>query len=667
MKCIKNKWQALFIVGLMSMVASCVDPIKFGDSFLEKAPGGDVTEDTVFNSAEYTRQYLTSIYRMQYYGIPDLYLDSNKFPYTPHSYWKGHLELITDQYHNIWSSCEYYKRWYTGAFSASDGYGKNKREFISSNIWQIVRAGWKLIDHIDRVPGLGDTEKKEMVAQAKCLMADAYYDLFRHYGGMPLVKQAFKGTEDSYEVSRMSVEETVNFMLQLLDEAIPNLPWAYNISNSESYDNAENDMGHWTKAGAKALKCKILLFAASPLFNNAQPYAGGTSEAEQQKLVWYGSYKPELWTQCANACEDFFNDVKQLGYYSLEKSSSANPTAGEYRMAYRRSYLMRDSKEILHSTRTVSTGYSGNYFVTIGADRMGHPTAEYMKKFAWADGRAFDWEETEAEGKLDEMFVRFTNPTATYKADNVVLTRDPRLYETMNVNGMPFYCSESGQLSGDPWEVWVRGTDAGTAQTTNSGSWAMGFLNNKFIGDFKNRSTIKIPQHWPALRLSDLYLTYAEALLQAKNDFTGAIKLIDEVRARVGLKGLVVSNPGKNLTTDKQALLDAIMNERSCELGMEDSRLFDMIRYKMTSEFEKTLHYLRIYRLDDQGNVLERQWSGADKTANVPFPTKFKYELVPVSTGKRIWWTDGFAPKWFLSPITQTEIEKGYLVQNPGW
>ena len=44
-----------------SAVTGCTEQIKFGDSFIEKTPGGDVTIDTIFNSAEYTQQFLTSI------------------------------------------------------------------------------------------------------------------------------------------------------------------------------------------------------------------------------------------------------------------------------------------------------------------------------------------------------------------------------------------------------------------------------------------------------------------------------------------------------------------------------------------------------------------------------------------------------------------------------
>lgn len=54
-------------ITLMSIAAftACTDDVKFGNSFVEKAPGGTVTIDTVFNSAEYTRQFLTGIYGMQ--------------------------------------------------------------------------------------------------------------------------------------------------------------------------------------------------------------------------------------------------------------------------------------------------------------------------------------------------------------------------------------------------------------------------------------------------------------------------------------------------------------------------------------------------------------------------------------------------------------------------
>ena len=61
----KYMWLVASVMSLSFSFGSCVDEIAFGNSFLDKAPGGDVTSDTVFNSAEYTRQYLNALYRSQ--------------------------------------------------------------------------------------------------------------------------------------------------------------------------------------------------------------------------------------------------------------------------------------------------------------------------------------------------------------------------------------------------------------------------------------------------------------------------------------------------------------------------------------------------------------------------------------------------------------------------
>mgnify|MGYP001034460589 FL=1 len=673
----KYMWLVASVMSLSFSFGSCVDEIAFGNSFLDKAPGGDVTSDTVFNSAEYTRQYLNALYRSQYYGLPWFNGEGSSFPY-PMNYWSANcVSYLTDMYQIFWTGCGTVKSYYSGSRTAGDGSDRCAFDFIKNNVWGTTRAGWNLIEHIGSVPGIEEAEKKEMGAQAKCLIAAAYYNIFRHYGGLPIIRKTFTGTETSYDIPRATVEETVNFIVGLLDEAKGDLPWAFSSSNTVSgnYDNAENDMGRWTRAGAMALKCKVLLFAASPLFNDDVAYAGGASEAEMQRLVWYGSYRKELWDQCYTACQEFFNELRSKGFYNLEKPASANPTPGEYRYTFRHAYYYRDSKEILHSTRITNTNFKSNYFSSglSNAGRIGSPTWEFMCKFPWADGRPFDWNEAEREGKLNEIFVEWADPNAKYDAKNAVLTRDPRMYESIQVNGVPRSLSANGQMSGDPWEGWINGAEAGTSplkQTTSM--WGSGFMNNKHMIDArksveKDNATKGIPIHWPYLRLSDLYLTYAEAMLQSKNDFDGAIEMVNEVRARVGLGDAVKCNPGQNLRTDKQALLNLILNERACELAFEDSRYFDLIRYKMKDVFEKPLHGLIIYRLGDDGKRDNDKWQGTDKEANIPFPSKFEYEITPITTNKRVWWTNGFDSKWYLSPIKQTEIEKGYLIQNPGW
>ena len=85
---------------------------------------------------------------------------------------------------------------------------------------------------------------------------------------------------------------------------------------------------------------------------------------------------------------------------------------------------------------------------------------------------------------------------------------------------------------------------------------------------------------WPYLRLSEMYLTiYAEALAQTGSS-DEAVKQVNVVRARVGLQGLKESQPGRTSQQQGSVLLEAILNERACELGFEDTRFFDLIRYR---------------------------------------------------------------------------------------
>ena len=72
---------AIFAAGFASH--SCTDPLKFGNAFLEKAPGGTVTADTVFTNAEYTRQFLAGIYNKQYYALPTNSTNNPPMPSSP--------------------------------------------------------------------------------------------------------------------------------------------------------------------------------------------------------------------------------------------------------------------------------------------------------------------------------------------------------------------------------------------------------------------------------------------------------------------------------------------------------------------------------------------------------------------------------------------------------
>ena len=675
-----------YIIGVAAVatlgMVSCTDEIKFGNAFLEKAPCGTVTADEVFSNPEYTRNFLASIYSTQYYNLPTN--STNAAPQCQ-NYWKGMPDALGDDFHLFFNNTTVFSKYYAGALSSAIDDKKNGNIYPYTNefIWENVRHSWMLIERINEVPDMSDAEKARIADEARCLLAYTYFIAFRWYGGLPIIRQSFIGSESSYDLPRRSVESTVNFMLELLDTAIANkaLPWAYTGAEAQS------ETGHWTLAGAMALKCKVLAFAASPLFNDLQPYYQGkyTLENEADTCAWYGGSKPELWTKLKGACDDFFTQMRSQGHYQLIKP--AGNTQEDYRYAYRSGYILENSTEILHSVRR-SKNASGNDYgwfnlgfgsAVDGSKTNGRyaycPTQEYVEMFPWADGTPFDWEKAEKEGRLDNMFIQGDTVKGKQQLQNIRYTRDPRLYETAVVNGARQAVNwGDGRASGNNWETWVGGTNAKQDPKTNSGIYATGYRMLKYlVGSVMNR---KFPQ-WNAIMLSDIYLTYAEAIVQTRGSFTEAIDYVDAVRARVGLKGLVECNPDKDLTSNKENLLAEIMRERACELAFQNERYFDLIRYKRADLLERPLHGLRIYRLVKNGNDWvrsEEQWYNKsfnkgleEDDPNFYEPSHFDFERFQI-TDTRIWWKDGFDPKWYLQPFPITEVNKNYgLVQNAGW
>lgn len=637
-----SKWFIATLAGVALFSSSCVDQVKFGDSFLEKAPGVAVTQDTIFGKATYARAFLWNTYSKLYYALP-VYWNTVEGKMNT-----GIFEMMSDCWHSHtdWNGIN--RKYYSGSYKAGDEDSSDDTRFgyTKENCWEAIRAALLFVENVERVPDMEDAEKKRLAAEAKVIVASRYFDLFRHFGGLPLIKETYD-VQPSYELPRATVEETVNYMINLLDEAAatPQLPWDLGTDDT-------NWQGRFTKAAAMGLKCKILLFAASPLFNDNVPYCTEPpQDAVTNHQVWYGAYKPELWDQCLQACVDFFTELQSRGYYELTQATEA--TAKGYRDAYNKAYFTcENNKELLISTHISRFGKfnswdewqyifvnSGNGTVITGGLT---PTLEFMEMFPMSNGEPF----------------QLNTATDLFYTDNDYNKpiRDPRLYETMLVNGTQF---------GDhAAELWIGGRDNINDTEKETGKYATGFGCYKFYKEGVNSLKDKYLQ-WPYLRLAEMYLIYAEALLKSKNDLPGAIEQVNKVRARVGLGDLAVCNPGKNLTIDADALLEEILRERACELGLEDVRLFDMTRYKREDLFRKQLHGLKIYRNDGGGNT---PWSGSTGNSSIyPKPTKFTHEAFPLVNPSRAWWSN-FSPKWYLSAFPPSEVNKKYgLTQNPGW
>ena len=562
---------------------------------------------------------------------------------------------------------------YQGKFSYSTKTGGlNSDSGGRVSIYETVRKCWQIIENIDRVPDMSEEEKSRLRGEAYTIMASRYYDAFRNFGGLCLAKKSY-AVGENFEDGRATAWETVEFIDSLIVCAINEPGFIWNLPDA--------DQGQWsgrlTRASARALRAKVWMFAASPLFNDDKPYMEynplKVTEFTNINHVWFGKKDPTLWNRCLEYCDDFFEDNAANGdYYQLIQPATQDE--GGYRMAFRRAYRYRNdatNHEKLfdaHPTQWMSsTGSNGSITengwgwgwrgFAIDCVRQGGavPTNELMECFGMQDGRNFPYSDIYGEGKNPEGIDMFAD-------------RDPRLYETILVPRKEFPSGVVGDYSGFVYiDTWVKGSlelekyEQVNADDVKTGyrkfKWFLDYTAGKMDDEFIGVSYI---------RLAEMYLIRAEARAETGN-LSGALEDLHVVRSRVGLGRLETMNPGLNLTTNKENLINEILRERNCEIGAEcGDRLYDMVRRKRQDLFTKPLHEIRIYRLDENGKRMEGDdllWD-----PSTPWP-KFEYEKPQISIGSRAWWREGYwTNKWYLDPVSRIEIQKGYgLTQNPGW
>lgn len=327
----KKIFNYILALGMLSGIfTACVDDINVGNAFLEKAPGVDVNIDTVFNKAEYVRNFLWSAYGQLYCT----YTSGNMMNGAP-------IDVLSDSYHCYVGWGGPIQSYYPGGLT-EDAQDTDNGNFMGKfsystkglgdvaggrvSIYETVRKCWQIIENIDRVPDMTDTEKSCLKGEAYTIMASRYFDAFRNFGGLCLVKKAFPVGEN-FTDGRSTAWQTVEFIDSLIQCAVDEPGYRWNVPDA--------DIGQWsgrlTRASARALRAKVWMFAASPLFNNSEPYMTYTKKPtglENELHVWFGKEDPSLWNRCLQACNDFFNDNAANGnYYQLVQPTSQDGLA----------------------------------------------------------------------------------------------------------------------------------------------------------------------------------------------------------------------------------------------------------------------------------------------------------------------------------------------------
>lgn len=569
----------LIVIATMVSSMSCSD-------YLEKAPGVDVTEDTIFSSREQLETFVAGTY---YWGLlGDL------------PYWdmRDKSDCISDA---ATDEGEVAMTWYwTQGWNSGNMTPTHPMDNRFSSYWTALRRINTIIDRVDAAPFSDDAYKTQVRGEAKFLRAYNYMQLFIKYGGVPILKKRFE-LSDNFKVPRATIAEMVDFMVQDCNDAIKDLP---------SYkDYSSNLRGRATREAAMALKSRILLYAASPTFNTATPYM---DFGQNNNLIIYGDYSEKRWKDAADAAKDAIDAALAAGFRLIDDQGVDK----NYRYAWENA----DNDEIILAEK--SHGACGPWHFPWGpsipqsCSGFGGAismTFNMLQKYEKKDGTPEIWD---MNGGMDLM--------KKYKEI------DPRFAQT---------AVYQGQKWNDVDKLVMDFTSADADLGTKDGvdKCIGGMLAHKPVPYSVSTKQPVIP-NGIIFRVAELYLNYAEALNECSaTPPEEAYAAIDKVRARSGMPSLP-----RNMS--KTQFREKVRNERTIELAFEGHRLWDVRRWQIADEdgvMKGNMYGLKIYSI--KGST-----------------TEFRY--LPY-----VFETRTFTPKMYRHPFPQSEIEKGYLIQNPGY
>ena len=632
--------------------SSCSD-LKFGNAFLEKAPGADMTLEQIFSSKLFAERELIGAYASLRTCLT-VHSNNGRYEFQNGGNKIGwdNLDTMTDlmQSHCTWGGV--IKTYYAGTYNAeaeNEGHGKFGFYPDQEGAWTGIRRAWIFINNVDRVPDMTDEEKKVRKGEARMIIALQMHEMLRHFGGVPILDDyATPENEMTADYSRRTVRQCVDFIVNMCEQAAKELPWTV----------ADADNGRMTAAGALALKARVLQLAARPLFNASTPYLQAQEPTAANKasvkedpglMTWLGSYTQENWQAVADACEDFFKKNTENGDAYRLVMPQTNDAEG-YRQAFSTCYADRESPEIIiHTGRAIPTYYNTYHRMYFGLTDQGQAgrgygggcvTLNFVDMFTAADGTPSDYRKWLSDHGHEGTL-----------ADNPFTGKDPRLYETVLIAGDRYRtrCAET----------WVDGLEHGSSANPKC---ATGFIIRKFLWDYNDEFLNKATNS-AYIRLPELYLMYAEALNELGRS-QEALSWLNKTRTRVGLPEMTLPNAAKlhsgqalpdypecSLQGDKY-LREEILDERAREFCFEEVRWFDIAFWKREDLMRKILYGIQITRKSgsfEEGNLV----------LTYSDPSKMDQGRI---------WQDKFSPKWFLSAFPSDEINKGYgLVQNPGW
>ncbi|MDR1098107.1 MAG: RagB/SusD family nutrient uptake outer membrane protein [Tannerella sp.] len=550
----------LMIAVVLPAGTSCVD-------FLDKQPDDMLTQEMVFKDKRRMEEWLARCYNQ----IPDFS-------------WNNESTVFMNLSDDFFISIELAQWINSFPISARQG-NWNPLSDMGINIWdqayKAIRAAYIFINEAQALPDQLLTQEKVdfMKMEARFLIAYYYTRLLSYYGPFPLVTELISSDTQVADLmkSRTPLDEIVDYLDKELLELSAFFP--------EKLAEERTDFGRPTKGICLAVRARLLLYAASPLFNGNPDYVDVVNPDGTH--IFPQAYDISKWKRAATACRNFL-DVAERGVYSLYIRRHADGEIDPF-LSYQDLFLTtaETNKEIIFARPDIDyvdwtkanypRGAGGNGFVASTQNltdqyfmRNGLPITDpnsgYVEEGFTAEPIYYDHTSYDQAGpdRIPGMVVN----TGIY---NMYANREPRFYVSIRFNNQ--YIPSEGRNT----QYMNGGMDGrpshDSPQCGTQARKAIGPEEKPREGTFSYRSGI-------IMRLAELYLNYAEALNECEPDNPDILKYINLVRERAGIQGLPES-----ISNSQEKIRDAIRQERRVEFAFEgDIRYNDMRRWKIAEK-----------------------------------------------------------------------------------
>lgn len=508
-----------------------------------------------------------------------------------------------------------------GSDAGADNFGAN---------FTNIRANFLVAENIDKVPDLDATNKAYIKAEVSGLNAYRYMGMFIRYGGVPIITKSFLPT-DNLAIPRSTLQETLDYTLKLCDAAIAGLPDKWGV-NSTGGDQT----GRLTKGAALAIKAKVLMYAARPLFNSATPYINSANN----KLINFGSYDANRWTAAITANEAVLTWASANGYALINTGGVVNGPDPNAFDDYGNATSTPGNKEVLLAFKNDNANQSD-----------GGGSGKYFNFSPYWTSNRYD---TDNNGLLSNFLPNY------YKADGTDQTW-PQVGDGLHP-GSEYLAKIASMEPRFLADHIGPGFDAANNPGDNSWStngWGRGMVNTNVYpnpaGDAGDAQSTKFYYHagsrlwfeFPLFRLAETYLNLAEAYNEAGNS-TKALQNLNMVHNRAGLPSITETDPDK--------LRIIIQREWAVEYFNESHRYYDVKHWKLPAGSNII-----------GGQMREFVFMFPNNNTSKPSNVNLKSSILTTNYYDAVSYTAYWADKMYLEPIPQNEVNKLVIVQNPGY